>query len=69
MKANRIRPLAVTFAKRVDEFPDLPTVAEAGVPGFAVDNWYGFQAPRGTPKHDRREAARRDQSHPRRCPT
>jgi tripartite-type tricarboxylate transporter receptor subunit TctC len=50
MKANRIRPLAVTFAKRVDEFSDLPTVAEAGVPGFAVDNWYGFQAPRGTPK-------------------
>ena len=50
MKANRIRPLAVTFAKRVDEFPDLPTVAESGVPGFSVDNWYGFQAPRGTPK-------------------
>ncbi len=50
MKAGRIRPLAVTFAKRVDEFPDLPTVAESGVPGFAVDNWYGFQAPRGTPK-------------------
>jgi tripartite-type tricarboxylate transporter receptor subunit TctC len=50
MKAGRIRPLAITFAKRVDEFPDLPTVAESGVPGFAVDNWYGFQAPRGTPK-------------------
>src|SRR4030095_874434 len=50
MKAGRIRPLAVTFAKRVDEFPDLPTIAESGVPGFAVDNWYGFQAPRGTPK-------------------
>ena len=50
MKAGRIRPLAVTFAKRVDEFPDLPTVEESGVPGFAVDNWYGFQAPRGTPK-------------------
>jgi tripartite-type tricarboxylate transporter receptor subunit TctC len=50
MKANRIRPLAVTFAKRVSDFPDLPTVAESGVPGFAVDNWYGFQAPRGTPR-------------------
>src|SRR4029434_2408018 len=50
MKAGRIRPLAITFAKRVDEFPDLPTIAESGVPGFAVDNWYGFQAPRGTPK-------------------
>jgi len=50
MKANRIRPLAVTSAKRVEQFAELPTVAEAGVPGFAVDNWYGFQAPRGTPK-------------------
>ena len=50
MKANRIRPLAVTSAKRVEQFSELPTVAEAGVPGFAVDNWYGFQAPRGTPK-------------------
>ena len=50
MKANRIRALAVTSAKRVEQFADLPTVAEAGVPGFAVDNWYGFQAPRGVPK-------------------
>ncbi len=50
MKSNRIRPLAITFAKRVDEFPELPTVAEAGVPGFVIDNWYGFQAPAGTPK-------------------
>jgi tripartite-type tricarboxylate transporter receptor subunit TctC len=50
MQAGRIRPLAVTFAKRVDRFPDLPTVAEAGVPGFAVDNWYGVLAPRGTPQ-------------------
>ena len=50
IKAGKIRPLAVTFAKRVDQFPDWPTVAEAGVPGFAVDNWYGFLAPRGSPK-------------------
>ncbi len=49
LKSNRIRPLGITFAKRVSEFPDIPTVAEAGVPGFEVDNWYGFQAPRGTP--------------------
>ena len=47
MKSARIRPLAVTFAKRVEQFADIPTVAESGVPGFAVDNWYGFQAPRG----------------------
>jgi tripartite-type tricarboxylate transporter receptor subunit TctC len=49
IKAGRIRPLAVTFSKRVEQFPDWPTVAEAGVPGFAVDNWYGFMAPRGSP--------------------
>ncbi|MEO7726760.1 MAG: tripartite tricarboxylate transporter substrate binding protein [Burkholderiales bacterium] len=47
VKAGRIRPLAVTTANRVDLFPDLPTVAEAGVPGFAIDNWYGFVGPRG----------------------
>jgi tripartite-type tricarboxylate transporter receptor subunit TctC len=50
MKAGRIRPLAVTSGKRVEQFGELPTVAEAGVPGFAVDNWYGVLAPRGTPK-------------------
>ena len=50
MQSGRIRTLAVTFARRVDQFPDIPTVAEAGLPGFAVDNWYGFQAPRGVPR-------------------
>ncbi len=50
VKAGKIRPLAVTTINRVDLFPELPTVAEAGVPGFAVDNWYGFTGPRGLPK-------------------
>ena len=50
MKAGRIRALAVTAGKRVEQFAELPTVAESGVPGFAVDNWYGVLAPRGTPK-------------------
>jgi tripartite-type tricarboxylate transporter receptor subunit TctC len=50
IKAGKIRPLAMTSAKRVALFPDLPTVAEAGVPGFAVDNWYCFLGPRGMPK-------------------
>jgi len=50
VKAGKIRPIAVTSAQRVELFPDLPTVAEAGVPGFAVDNWYGFIGPRGMPK-------------------
>ena len=65
IKAGSIRPLAVTFAKRVEQFPDWPTVAEAGVPGFAVDNWYGFLAPRGTPKPIVAKLHRRDQPHPR----
>ena len=51
VKAGRIRPLAVTTANRVALFPELPTVAEAGVPGFAVDNWYGFVGPQGIPRH------------------
>jgi tripartite-type tricarboxylate transporter receptor subunit TctC len=50
VKAGRIRPLAVTSAKRVDQFADWPTVGEAGLPGFAVDNWYGVMAPRGVSK-------------------
>lgn len=50
MKSGRIRPLAITAAKRTELFPDLPTIAEAGVPGFAVENWYGVIAPAGVPK-------------------
>ena len=50
LKSGRIRPIAVTSEKRVSMFPDLPTVAEAGVPGFAVDNWYAFLGPKGLPK-------------------
>jgi len=49
VKAGKIRAIAMTSARRSELFPDIPTVAEAGVPGFAVDNWYGFIAPRGTP--------------------
>ena len=50
VNGGRIRALAVTSAKRVEQFAELPTVAEAGVPDYAVDNWYGFFAPRGAPK-------------------
>src|SRR4029079_14420083 len=50
IQSGKIRPLGIKFAKRVEQFPDWPTIAEAGVPGFEVDNWYGFQAPRGTPQ-------------------
>ena len=40
--------------KRIKAFPELPTVAEAGVKGFAVTQWYGLLAPAGTPRDDRR---------------
>jgi len=50
VKAGRIRALAVSGPKRVSAFPELPTVAEAAVPGFAVTQWYGLLAPVGTPR-------------------
>jgi tripartite-type tricarboxylate transporter receptor subunit TctC len=50
VRAGRLRALAVSSAKRSPSVPELPTVAEAGVPGFAVDQWYALFAPAGTPK-------------------
>lgn len=50
MKANKIRGLAVTTRKRSEIVPDLPTVAESGVPGYEVNNWYAMAAPAGTPR-------------------
>ena len=49
VKAGKIRPIAMTSARRWEQMPDIPTVAEAGLPGFEVENWYGFIGPRGTP--------------------
>ena len=49
-KAGKVRGLAVTTAKRVPAFADLPTIAEAGVPGYAVTGWGGLIVPGGTPK-------------------
>jgi tripartite-type tricarboxylate transporter receptor subunit TctC len=49
-EAGKIRPLAVTSAKRSTLAPDLPTVAESGLPGFEVVGWYGLAAPAGTPR-------------------
>ena len=48
-KAGRLRLLAVSTAKRAPALPDLPTVAEGGVPGYEYTSWYGLLAPRGTP--------------------
>jgi tripartite-type tricarboxylate transporter receptor subunit TctC len=50
IKAGKIRPLAVTTAKRSALVPDLPTIAEAGLPGFEANNWNGFLVPAKTPR-------------------
>jgi tripartite-type tricarboxylate transporter receptor subunit TctC len=50
VRSGRLRALAVSSARRSPSVPELPTVAEAGVPGFAVDQWYALFAPAGTPK-------------------
>lgn len=50
IQGGRLRALAVTPAKRAPALPDTPTLAEAGVPGVVVVNWYGLIAPKGTPK-------------------
>jgi tripartite-type tricarboxylate transporter receptor subunit TctC len=47
--AGRLRALAVTSSERSPAFPQLPTVSEAGVPGYAAESWYGLFAPANTP--------------------
>lgn len=49
VRGNRLRPLAVTSRKRSGEFPDVPTVAEAGVPGYEMTSWVAMIAPAKTP--------------------
>ena len=50
VKSGKLRALAVTGAKRTPLLPELPTVAESGVPGFELDNWWGILVPAMTPK-------------------
>jgi tripartite-type tricarboxylate transporter receptor subunit TctC len=50
IKGGRLRAIAVTGAKRSAAMPDVPTVAEAGLPGYEIVSWYGIFAPRGTPR-------------------
>ena len=50
VRSGRLRALAVCSAKRSPSAPDLPTIAEAAIPGFAVDQWYALFAPAGTPR-------------------
>ncbi len=50
VKAGKLKALAVTSAKRVPFLPDVPTVAESGLPGFEMVSWYGVWGPAGLPK-------------------
>ncbi|MDB5601624.1 MAG: hypothetical protein JWN71_3668 [Xanthobacteraceae bacterium] len=50
MQAGKVRALAVVSAKRNPTLPDVPTMAEAGLPEYSYDSWFGIMAPTGTPK-------------------
>lgn len=50
IKAGRLKAIAVTGSRRSAVLPDVPTVAESGVPGYDVASWYGLLAPAGTPE-------------------
>jgi tripartite-type tricarboxylate transporter receptor subunit TctC len=49
-KAKRLRALGVTSARRAPTLPDVPTISEAGVPGYEYSTWYGLVAPAGVPR-------------------
>jgi tripartite-type tricarboxylate transporter receptor subunit TctC len=50
IQGGKLRAVAVTGAKRMSQLPDVPTFAEAGLPEFTYDSWFGIMAPAGTPK-------------------
>jgi len=49
VRSGRVRALAVTGARRSSELPDVPTIAEAAIPGYEITTWFGVVAPAGTP--------------------
>ncbi len=50
IRTEKIRALAAADSRRPPQLPDLPTAAEAGLPGYEVSSWFGLLAPRGTPR-------------------
>lgn len=50
IKARRLRPLGVTTTTRIEALPDVPSIAEAGVPGYESVQWFGMLVPAGTPR-------------------
>jgi tripartite-type tricarboxylate transporter receptor subunit TctC len=49
IKAGKVKPLAVTATKRASTLPEVPTMAEAGLPDFVITSWFGLLVPAGTP--------------------
>jgi tripartite-type tricarboxylate transporter receptor subunit TctC len=49
IQSGKLRPVAVTSARRFPTVPDIPTFAESGLPGYDVTSWYGLAFPAGTP--------------------
>jgi tripartite-type tricarboxylate transporter receptor subunit TctC len=49
MKSGKLKAVALTGPRRIQVYPDLPTVSESGLPGFELTNSYAFYAPAGTP--------------------
>ena len=66
IKGGKLKPLAVTTDKRSFVVPQVPTLQEAGLPGYFVTTWYALRAPTGTPKEamERMYAERRRCNHP-----
>jgi tripartite-type tricarboxylate transporter receptor subunit TctC len=50
VKAGKVRLIGVTTPRRLPQFPDVPTVADSGLPGFEFNSWFALMAPAGTPK-------------------
>ena len=50
VKSGKVRPLGVSTAKRVTILPEVPTISESGLPGFATSQWFGILGPGGLPR-------------------
>ena len=53
VQAGKLKGLAVTVSRRLERFPDMPTMIEAGLPGYEAYTWFGFVVPAGTPAERR----------------
>lgn len=58
LKSGKLRPIAVTSSKRLAQWPDVPTVAESGLPGFELLSWYGMWGPANMPREITERLAR-----------